>query len=142
MADSDSDYDAGNASADEVEAFEARGTRSTGPARGPVGSSTRGGDTSTGRVPRKAAWEDIQRSWDTVLEDASGEIDVEGLREAGQRKRFVLVIRVEPADFVWQVIERHNTNTTRYYSTSHPYHRSLFCYGGKGLAPNTTSSHD
>lgn len=143
MADSDSDYDAGNISPDETEVAVARGTRSTGPARGPVGSSTRGGDTNSGNVRRKAAWEDIQRSWDTVLESASGEIDVEGLREAGQRKRFVLVTSTScKADFVRQIIERYNTNTTRYYSTSHPYNRPLLCYGRKGPAPNTASSYD
>lgn len=41
------------------------------------------------RSGKRAAWEDIQRSWDEVVEGADGSINstVEGLREAGKRKR-------------------------------------------------------
>lgn len=91
MADSDSDYDASGDDIEVLKGSTAHGTRSRGPARGPVGSSTRGGDTNSGNVRRKAAWEDIQRSWDTVLESADGNIDVDGLREAGQRRRSVFI---------------------------------------------------
>lgn len=94
MADSDSDYDAGDLSADEViaQGSSAHGTRSTGPVAGAVGSSTRGGDTNGGTSRQRAAWEDIQRSWDSVIEGADGTINstVEGLREANKRKRYVL----------------------------------------------------
>jgi len=92
MADSDGEYVADDLSDDDIEAHEistTHGTRSTGPVRGPAGSSTRGGDTNASSNRRRAAWEDIQRSWDTVVEGADGSINstVEGLREAGKRKR-------------------------------------------------------
>ena len=92
MADSDGEYVADDLSDDDIDAHvvSTHGTRSTGPVRGAAGSSTRGGDTG-GNSRRRAAWEDIQRSWDTVIEGADGSINstVEGLREAGKRKRFV-----------------------------------------------------
>jgi len=39
----------------------------------------------------KERWEDIQRSWDLVTEGADGSLagTVEGLLEAGKRKRYV-----------------------------------------------------
>ncbi|OWO97613.1 hypothetical protein B2J93_8594 [Marssonina coronariae] len=69
----------------------AYGTRSTGLVKGAVGSTNRGGDTNAGSSRRRAAWEDIQRSWDTVVENADGSINsaVEGLRDAGKRKRLL-----------------------------------------------------
>ncbi len=88
MSDSDSEYVA-DASDDDLRARQtsAHGTRSTGPAT--AGSGTRGGDTNAGANRRKAAWEDIQRSWDTVVEGADGSINstVEGLREQAKKKR-------------------------------------------------------
>ena len=95
MSDSDGEYVADDLSDDDVRAHvvsTSHGTRSTGPVRGAVGSSTRGGDTTGGSNRRRAAWEDIQRSWDTVVEGADGSINatVEGLREAGKRKRFAV----------------------------------------------------
>lgn len=60
---------------------------------------TRAGTTTTTRRDRrvragqaaqpKARWEDIQRSWDNVIEGADGSISgtVVGLLEAGKRKR-------------------------------------------------------
>lgn len=91
MSDSDGEYVADDLSDDDIGAHQVstHGTRSTGPARGAAGSSTRGGDTNAGTSRRRAAWEDIQRSWDTVVEGADGSINsaVEGLREAGKRKR-------------------------------------------------------
>lgn len=91
MSDSDGEYVADELSDEEPRAHQVsrHGTRSAGPVRGPAGSSTRGGDTNAGTSRRRAAWEDIQRSWDTVVEGADGSINsaVEGLREAGKRKR-------------------------------------------------------
>lgn len=91
MADSDGEY-AEDITDDEGTGGlqpSSHGTRSTGPVRGAVGSSTKNGDTN-GSTRHRAAWEDIQRSWDTVIEGADGSINstVEGLREAGKRKRF------------------------------------------------------
>jgi transcription initiation factor TFIIH subunit 2 len=93
MADSDGEYVADDLSDDDIGAHQvstSHGTRSSGPVRNAVGSSTRGGDTNAGSNRRRAAWEDIQRSWDTVVEGADGSINstVEGLREAGKRKRY------------------------------------------------------
>ncbi|CCU81385.1 transcription factor [Blumeria hordei DH14] len=96
MSDSDGDYTADDLG-DEVKGSQrtARyGTRAVGPtpARDPVGQPGKG-DTSEGNRPtrKRAAWEDIQRSWDTVVEGADGSIDsaVEGLREAGMRQRLL-----------------------------------------------------
>lgn len=135
MADSDSDYDAGDLSADEeiAQSSSAHGTRSTGPVPGAAGSSTKGGDTNGGTSrQQRAAWEDIQRSWDSVIEGADGTINstVEGLREANKRKRCELSSSWPcKADFVPQIIERYNTITTRHYSTSPSYPRSVFCHG-------------
>jgi transcription initiation factor TFIIH subunit 2 len=91
MSDSDGEYVADDLSDEDIAAHQvsSHGTRSSGPVRGAAGSTTRGGDTNTGTNRRRAAWEDIQRSWDTVVEGADGSINstVEGLREAGKRKR-------------------------------------------------------
>ncbi|KAM3077424.1 hypothetical protein ACMFMG_006769 [Clarireedia jacksonii] len=95
MADSDGEYVADDLSDDDIGApvtsGGGHGTRSTGPVKGPAGSTTRGGDTKGGSNRRRAAWEDIQRSWDTVVEGADGSINstVEGLREANKRKRLL-----------------------------------------------------
>ncbi|RDW71305.1 TFIIH basal transcription factor complex subunit SSL1 [Coleophoma cylindrospora] len=82
MADSDGEYVADDLSDDDIGSHQVstsntHGTRSSGPA---AGSST-----------RRAAWEDIQRSWDNVVEGADGSINstVEGLREASKRKRLL-----------------------------------------------------
>jgi len=93
MSDSDGEYVADDLSDDDIGTHHVsnHGTRSTGPVRGTAGSGTRGGDTNAGSNRRRAAWEDIQRSWDNVVEGADGSINstVEGLREAGKRKRSV-----------------------------------------------------
>lgn len=91
MADSDEDYIADNFSDEEIDTSlrtnnHAHGTRSTGPADGPNGSSTRGGDTNAGTGRKKAAWEDIQRSWDTVVE-VDGSINSAVERERERKKR-------------------------------------------------------
>ena len=97
MSDSDGEYVADDISDDDIGAHQVstHGTRSAGPVRGAAGSGTRGGDTNTGTNRRRAAWEDIQRSWDTVVEGADGSINstVEGLRDAGKRKRYVAPFR-------------------------------------------------
>ncbi|KAF8864456.1 TFIIH basal transcription factor complex, subunit SSL1 [Acephala macrosclerotiorum] len=94
MSDSDGEYVADNNSDDDFGAHQVssrHGTRSTGPVRGPAGSTTRGGDTNAGTSRRRAKWEDIQRSWDNVVEGADGSINtaVENLREATKRKRLL-----------------------------------------------------
>ncbi|KAI9053873.1 hypothetical protein LZ554_002820 [Drepanopeziza brunnea f. sp. 'monogermtubi'] len=70
----------------------AHGTRSTGPVRD-AAAAAKGGDASAGgtRAKGRAKWEDIQRSWDTVVEGADGSLNstVEGLRDAGKRKRLL-----------------------------------------------------
>lgn len=90
MSDSDDDYVADDISDNDIAPkASTHGTRSAGPVKGAAGSGTRGGDTNAGSNRRRAAWEDIQRSWDTVVEGADGSINstVEGLRDAGKRKR-------------------------------------------------------
>lgn len=94
MADSDGEYVADDLSDDDLGSAQVdggHGTRSSGPARGGAASTTRGGDREAGGNRRRAAWEDIQRSWDTVVEGADGSINsaVEGLREASKRQRLV-----------------------------------------------------
>ncbi|KAI9742468.1 MAG: hypothetical protein M1818_004002 [Claussenomyces sp. TS43310] len=93
MADSDGEYMADELSDDDISAQVGGGhaTRSSGRANADVSSSTRGGDRDGGNNRRKAAWEDIQRSWDTVVEGADGSINstIEGLKEAGKRQRLL-----------------------------------------------------
>lgn len=93
MSDSDGEYVADDLSDDDIGAHQvstSHGTRSTAPVRGALDSTTRGGENNGGANRRRAAWEDIQRSWDTVIEGADGSINftVEGLREASKRKRY------------------------------------------------------
>jgi len=101
---SDSDFVDGNSDDDvgEHQVSASHGTRSTGPVRGAAGSNTRGGDTNAGTSRKRAAWEDIQRSWDTVVESADGSINsaVKGLTEANKRKRYrtFICISTLPAD--------------------------------------------
>lgn len=91
MSDSDDDYIADDGSDDDIgdHTVSRRDGNRSAAVRGPPGSSTRGGDTNAGTVRKKAAWEDIQRSWDAIVEGADGSIDatIEGLREANKRKR-------------------------------------------------------
>lgn len=88
MADSDGEYMVDELSDDDLgdHQLSVRGGDSARPVRGQAASNTRGGDG----VRKRAAWEDIQRSWDTVVEGADGSINstVEGLLEAGKRKRY------------------------------------------------------
>ncbi|KAI9831251.1 MAG: hypothetical protein M1819_005179 [Sarea resinae] len=88
MADSDGEY-VQEISDDETNAHQVTrggdyGTRSSG--RGARGSRAAGQAAQP-----KARWEDIQRSWDHVVEGADGSISgtIEGLLEAGKRKRLL-----------------------------------------------------
>ena len=94
MADSDGEY-VGDLSDDDLPVPNLDGagghaTRSAGPVQGSKSTATRGGDRESGNSRRRAAWEDIQRSWDTVVEGADGSLSstVEGLLEAGKRQRY------------------------------------------------------
>ncbi|KAI1323808.1 Ssl1-like-domain-containing protein [Xylariaceae sp. FL0255] len=86
MADSDGEYQADDASEDEfdhqVTSGSASGTRSRANAEKSKKSKRQGG---------KAAWEDIQRSWDAVVEGADGTLagTIEGLAEAEKRARLL-----------------------------------------------------
>lgn len=79
MADSDGEYQADDASDDE---FHVTGTS---------GPGTRSRDKKKGRKGAKAAWEDIQRSWDKITEGADGTLAaaIEGLAEAEKRARLL-----------------------------------------------------
>lgn len=91
MADSEADFvvDSDDEIGNTGIASSAHGTRSGGRPQRSTETTTRGGDAQ-GTARRRAAWEDIQRSWDTVVEGADGSINstVEGLREAGKRQRY------------------------------------------------------
>jgi transcription initiation factor TFIIH subunit 2 len=92
MSDSDGEYVADELSDQDISAHQVsrHGTRSTGPA--PGGTATTGGDAKKkGTKRQQAAWENIKRSWDNVVEGADGSINsaVEGLREASKRKRLL-----------------------------------------------------
>ncbi len=93
MADSDGEFVVGDLSDDDIEddLIDGRrhGTRSTGRTRGPTGSSTRGGDRDGRSIRRKARWEDMQKSWDILVENADDNVDqiVEARREANIRQR-------------------------------------------------------
>lgn len=92
MSSSDGDYVADELSDQDLAPVVSKhGTRSTGPVGGKDGSATRGGDAKPGTRHKKVAWEELQRSWDVVVESADGSIHsaVEGLREAGKRKRLL-----------------------------------------------------
>ena len=131
MSDSDGEYLADEGSDDDIGTHQvsSHGTRSTGPVRGAAGSATRGGDANGGTNRRRAAWEDIQRSWDTVVEGADGSINstVESLREASKRKRYIPLPSnsMSRADLRMQIITRHNTLTARYHPSPHTSPRSI-----------------
>ena len=97
MADSDGEYvsdisDDDLPAATNVAGAKAHATRSTGPVKGAASGAARAGGDG-GR--RRAAWADIQRSWDTVVEGADGNLSstVEELKEAGKRQRHVDLAR-------------------------------------------------
>jgi transcription initiation factor TFIIH subunit 2 len=100
MADSDGEY-VENVSDDELDDHQVTtgevsyGTRSTArpsrsgraPGRRKDGRTGDGGGGGGGG--KRAAWEDIQRSWDTVVEGADGNISVGKLLEAEKRRRLL-----------------------------------------------------
>ncbi|KFX94842.1 hypothetical protein O988_06117 [Pseudogymnoascus sp. VKM F-3808] len=94
MADSDGEYVEDLSDDDLPTAAPAAGAggRHATRSSGPVKDVARGGDKKDGKQGRRrAAWEDIQRSWDTVVEGADGSLSstVEGLLEAGKRQRLL-----------------------------------------------------
>ena len=140
MSDSDGEYVA-DASDDDIGAHQvsAHGTRSAGPAA--AGSSTRSGDTNAGTSRRKAAWEDIQRSWDTVVEGADGSINsaVQGLKDQAKKKRQVSSIYQGLAETdmgALQIVTRYHAFAERYYPASYACTRPFLCYGGERFATN------
>lgn len=85
MADSDGEYQADDGSDEE---FGSRQAASNNP------HETRGKSRASGKKggrKGKAAWEDIQRSWDAVVEGADGSLagTIEGLAEAEKRARLM-----------------------------------------------------
>ena len=89
MADSDDEYISDVSDTDmpapSAPGVRAHATRSTGPV--PSAQPGRGLDRGGGH--KRAAWEDIQRSWDTVIEGEDGTLGstVEELKEANKRQR-------------------------------------------------------
>jgi len=85
MADSDGEYQGDDGSEDE---FGGHQLSSTG-----VGTRSQSRDRPRkgGRKGGKAAWEDLQRSWDAVVEGADGTLagTIEGLAEAQKRARLL-----------------------------------------------------
>ncbi|ORY64039.1 Ssl1-like-domain-containing protein [Pseudomassariella vexata] len=84
MADSDGEYQADDGSDAEFGAHQVSSSHDT------RGRSRKDGGKG-GRKPAKAAWEDIQRSWDAVVEGADGTLTgaIEGLAEAEKRTRLM-----------------------------------------------------
>ncbi|KAI0181422.1 TFIIH basal transcription factor complex, subunit SSL1 [Hypoxylon sp. FL1284] len=87
MADSDGEYRADDASDDDFADHQV-----TSSSRQETRSRARPNKTKKPtRKGAKAAWEDIQRSWDTVIEDADGTLTglIEGRAEAAKRARLM-----------------------------------------------------
>ncbi|KAI0437736.1 Ssl1-like-domain-containing protein [Xylaria telfairii] len=87
MADSDGDYQADDASEDEFGDHQV----SSGTPLDPRSRARSEKPHRGGRKGGKAAWEDLQRSWDVVVEDADGTLagTIEGLAEAQKRARLL-----------------------------------------------------
>ncbi|KAI1825117.1 Ssl1-like-domain-containing protein [Xylaria intraflava] len=87
MADSDGEYQADDASEDDFGDHQVSSSTSLDPKSRSRTDRPRKG----GRKGAKAAWEDIQRSWDTVVEGADGTLAgaIEGLAEAQKRARLL-----------------------------------------------------
>lgn len=89
MADSDGEY-VGDLSDDEL-----HHTSNTGGNADSHGAKSKGGHASRGKngekkgTRSKAAWEDIKRSWETVVETEDGGISIEALIEAEKRRRLL-----------------------------------------------------
>lgn len=82
MADSDGEYPGDNGSDDELQ-------MNGGPGGG--GGARARNDKKGSRKAGKAAWEDIQRSWDQITEGVDGSLaaTIEGLAEAEKRARLL-----------------------------------------------------
>lgn len=65
------------------------GTRSKGAAQHDRSKTKKNGGRKKGGGRSKAAWEDIQRSWEDVVETADGSITVGELLEAEKRRRLL-----------------------------------------------------
>ncbi|GAP85533.1 putative transcription initiation factor TFIIH subunit 2 [Rosellinia necatrix] len=87
MADSDGDYQADDGSEDEFGHHQVSSSTPLDPRSGSRTDRLKKG----GRKAGKAAWEDLQRSWDTVVEGADGTLagTIEGLAEAQKRARLL-----------------------------------------------------
>lgn len=87
MADSDGDYQADDASEDEFRNHHV----SSGAPLDPRSRSRTDKPKKGNRKGGKAAWEDLQRSWDAVVEGADGTLagTIEGLVEAQKRARLL-----------------------------------------------------
>ncbi|KAL2265422.1 hypothetical protein VTJ83DRAFT_6522 [Remersonia thermophila] len=90
MADSDGEY-VGDLSDDELQP-----TGNAGDKAGSHGARSKSGGASKGKngdarkgARTKAAWEDIKRSWETVVETEDGGISIEALIEAEKRRRLL-----------------------------------------------------
>ncbi|KAI2641964.1 Ssl1-like-domain-containing protein [Xylaria nigripes] len=86
MADSDGEYQADDASDDEFGDHQVSSTLLDSKTRSHADKPKKGG-----RKGGKAAWEDIQRSWDAVVEGADGTLTgaIDGLAEAQKRARLL-----------------------------------------------------
>lgn len=87
MADSDGEYQADDASEDEFRGHQASSSTPLDPrSRSRTDKNKKGNRKSS-----KAAWEDLQRSWDVVVEGADGTLagTIEGLAEAQKRARLL-----------------------------------------------------
>ncbi|KAI0809515.1 Ssl1-like-domain-containing protein [Xylaria sp. FL0064] len=87
MADSDGDYQADDASEDEFGDHQvSSGTPLDSRSRSRADKAKK-----SGRKAGRAAWEDLQRSWDVVVEGADGTLagTIEGLAEAQKRARLL-----------------------------------------------------
>ncbi|KAI8964978.1 TFIIH basal transcription factor complex, subunit SSL1 [Daldinia sp. FL1419] len=87
MADSDGDYQADDATDDELGGHQV----TSGGRNDPRSRNQANKGKKSARKDAKAAWEDIQRSWDAVVEDADGTIAgaIEGRAEAEKRARLL-----------------------------------------------------
>ncbi|KAK6509523.1 hypothetical protein TWF481_004263 [Arthrobotrys musiformis] len=92
MADSDEDFVLSSSGDDRPKARGGAGaSRRSGTTRGSGGGKSKKSDGPAPGATKREKWEDIQRSWDNVVEGADGSIagTVIGLLEATKRKRLL-----------------------------------------------------
>jgi hypothetical protein len=114
MSDSDGDYESDHSDRGQAQSAP-RGTRSNGAAQG----------------PRRAAWEDIQRSWDKVLENEDG-LGAAVIRasELNKRRRYAYhALQRSSRLTALQATQRYNSLAKRYHSPSYSRAGPLFCHG-------------